>query len=266
MGRPVSTYPKPCKECGVSFPVDAFPKAGNKGTGRRARCYPCHAAYERALHLQKAAGAGAPYKPRVRADPASGFRLCRTCEVSKPAEQFAKGQRECRDCRASRGARYRAENADKEAERHRRYHFENRETLLPKFRALQRARYYRDPERARQERRDYWNRLTVEERRAVLHRQQESRYRSWARRRALKLGSRIARISRRRVIERDGSTCYLCLRTLTSRQVHLDHVVPLARGGSHTEDNLRVACGPCNRRKSDRLLSELDLSQFAAAS
>lgn len=36
----------------------------------------------------------------------------------------------------------------------------------------------------------------------------------------------------------------------------VDHVVPLARGGGHMLDNLVPACQPCNRSKSDKLLSE----------
>ncbi|MGE0294938.1 MAG: HNH endonuclease [Hyphomonadaceae bacterium] len=34
--------------------------------------------------------------------------------------------------------------------------------------------------------------------------------------------------------------------------------MPLSRGGTHTEANLRVVCSPCNLRKSNKLLSELN--------
>ena len=37
---------------------------------------------------------------------------------------------------------------------------------------------------------------------------------------------------------------------------HVDHVVPLSRGGAHEIGNLVVACAPCNRSKSAKLLSE----------
>lgn len=33
----------------------------------------------------------------------------------------------------------------------------------------------------------------------------------------------------------------------------IDHVIPLARGGSDTPDNLALACFHCNRRKADKL-------------
>jgi 5-methylcytosine-specific restriction endonuclease McrA len=39
----------------------------------------------------------------------------------------------------------------------------------------------------------------------------------------------------------------------------MDHVIPLARGGEHTMDNVKLACLRCNIRKNDNLLpSELD--------
>jgi 5-methylcytosine-specific restriction endonuclease McrA len=38
--------------------------------------------------------------------------------------------------------------------------------------------------------------------------------------------------------------------------LQIDHVQPLAKGGSHTYDNLRVACAVCNCRKSDLTLDE----------
>lgn len=37
---------------------------------------------------------------------------------------------------------------------------------------------------------------------------------------------------------------------------HLDHVIPLARGGADTVANLCVACEPCNRRKHSKLPEE----------
>jgi 5-methylcytosine-specific restriction endonuclease McrA len=36
----------------------------------------------------------------------------------------------------------------------------------------------------------------------------------------------------------------------------IDHVVPLSRGGLHEYDNIVPSCGPCNRSKGKKLLSE----------
>ncbi|WP_043579443.1 HNH endonuclease [Gemmatimonas phototrophica] len=50
-----------------------------------------------------------------------------------------------------------------------------------------------------------------------------------------------------------GQRCVYCATHLDQRTATLDHVVPLARGGAHDPGNLVVACGPCNRLKSDLL-------------
>lgn len=61
---------------------------------------------------------------------------------------------------------------------------------------------------------------------------------------------------RARIIERDKATCYMCSRRLAIEDITLDHVVPRSRGGDDGDDNLKVACEPCNSRKGDRLISE----------
>lgn len=51
--------------------------------------------------------------------------------------------------------------------------------------------------------------------------------------------------------------CYLCFKTdLTRSDLHLDHVIPLSRGGSHTPDNVEWACATCNLRKGSKTLEE----------
>jgi 5-methylcytosine-specific restriction endonuclease McrA len=36
----------------------------------------------------------------------------------------------------------------------------------------------------------------------------------------------------------------------------MDHVVPLARGGGHSIDNVVPACRPCNRSKGGKLVAD----------
>jgi len=51
---------------------------------------------------------------------------------------------------------------------------------------------------------------------------------------------------RARVIVRDGGRCRRCG---SARNLELDHIIPLSRGGSSDEDNLQTLCRRCNRRK-----------------
>jgi 5-methylcytosine-specific restriction endonuclease McrA len=76
------------------------------------------------------------------------------------------------------------------------------------------------------------------------------------RRRARIAGAKIDPVGRRDIIERFGTVCYLCGNNVEPDDIHIDHVHPLSKGGSHTIDNLRVACSRCNTRKGSLMLSD----------
>ena len=58
---------------------------------------------------------------------------------------------------------------------------------------------------------------------------------------------------RREVLQRDGCRCYLCGDTVLMDGLHFDHIIPVARGGANTADNIGVACAVCNLAKNDKL-------------
>jgi hypothetical protein len=68
-------------------------------------------------------------------------------------------------------------------------------------------------------------------------------------RRARLAEATIERIDRALVIARDNDTCYICGAKPLGFNLTLDHVIPLSKGGTHSADNLRVACRACNARK-----------------
>jgi 5-methylcytosine-specific restriction endonuclease McrA len=43
--------------------------------------------------------------------------------------------------------------------------------------------------------------------------------------------------------------CFYCKTPLEFKEVEFDHFYPVSKGGSHTLENIRVACSICNRRK-----------------
>ena len=50
--------------------------------------------------------------------------------------------------------------------------------------------------------------------------------------------------------------CFYCSKILNLeeyRAVHLDHVIPLSKGGLHRMDNVVWACSTCNQSKSNKL-------------
>lgn len=59
------------------------------------------------------------------------------------------------------------------------------------------------------------------------------------------------------LVERDGYACYLCDDQYTDTDgPTIEHVVPLARGGTWDMENLKLAHRLCNQRKGDRMFDE----------
>ena len=48
-------------------------------------------------------------------------------------------------------------------------------------------------------------------------------------------------------------TCYYCKQKVAYRNITMDHLVPLARGGKSTKDNLVPCCKTCNSKKKSML-------------
>ena len=61
---------------------------------------------------------------------------------------------------------------------------------------------------------------------------------------------RLSKKMRYEVLARDGGTCVLC--RSQDKRLEVDHIVPLAQGGSDAIENLQTLCIDCNRGKSDR--------------
>ncbi|MCW5756203.1 MAG: HNH endonuclease [Phycisphaeraceae bacterium] len=64
------------------------------------------------------------------------------------------------------------------------------------------------------------------------------------------------RLSRRTIFERDGHQCQYCRRHFRSGDLSVDHVLPRARGGGDSWENLVTACIRCNAAKGDRTPAE----------
>lgn len=85
---------------------------------------------------------------------------------------------------------------------------------------------------------------------------------SHARRRASFYTDALEDVSRDEIRERDNETCHVCGEWVSVHDATLDHVAPLARGGAHTKDNVKLAHMVCNSKKGDRLMGEIDFGKF----
>lgn len=58
------------------------------------------------------------------------------------------------------------------------------------------------------------------------------------------------------ILKRDNFTCQYCGRAAPEVKLHVDHIKPVAKGGTNHHANLIAACIDCNYGKSDRLIED----------
>jgi hypothetical protein len=67
-------------------------------------------------------------------------------------------------------------------------------------------------------------------------------------------GRYIPFATKMRVVRRDNYTCQHCGKHLRDDEVEFDHIIPISKGGSSEEHNIRLTCFDCNREKSDHYI------------
>jgi len=72
-----------------------------------------------------------------------------------------------------------------------------------------------------------------------------------ARQRSKSKRKTISKKLRLLILERDGYRCRLCGRTAKETKLEVDHITPVAKGGTDSLNNLWTLCIDCNRGKSD---------------
>jgi 5-methylcytosine-specific restriction endonuclease McrA len=50
-----------------------------------------------------------------------------------------------------------------------------------------------------------------------------------------------------------GHYCWWCGQCLPEKELTIEHLLPLSRGGSNSNENLQLACFPCNKLRENSL-------------
>lgn len=222
---------KRCSKCKRWLPLSEYANNRSASDGLQVMCNECRKSY---YDLDKKRSYNRKYVDNNRE------------RVIEYQRQYREAHPEAKEQAAERSRRHYQNNKEEHLEQGRRWHEDNPE----KVRRSQRDYYYRNKE-ARLENRRRWARENPDK----VAQQNETR-------RAREAGAAVEEINYKRIYKRDRDICYLCGRKVKKTERHLDHVVPLSRGGPHSEDNIRVTHARCNLMKGTKLVEELDLEAF----
>jgi 5-methylcytosine-specific restriction endonuclease McrA len=183
-------------------------------------------------------------------------KQCTKCQRPLPLDQFPNASRVtvgkrsvCKDCtNAANRATYRRNREAHQATK-RKWKQDNRAAYL----AQQQQAYATDHVNQRKIRNDR-RQANLEQYRQIELAYHKANPEVWsnasAKRRARKINAPVVEnVDRRVVYDRDGGVCYLCENKVNFEEMHAEHVIPLARGGNHSYDNVKTACADCNLRK-----------------
>lgn len=70
---------------------------------------------------------------------------------------------------------------------------------------------------------------------------------------------KMVKFNRGNVFKRDMYVCQYCNVQLTYKKATWDHIIPKVKGGKNSWDNCVCCCWPCNSKKSNKMLSEVNM-------
>lgn len=242
---------KTCTRCGESKPLEDFNKNSRTKDGLTPHCKSCRKAHREATKEQLSQKDRENYQKNreERLEYARKYRHAHKAEIAEWKKS------------------YRIQNREKLATKDRKYRLAN----LSKILHLRRVKYASNPEKYLAQARE-WSNNNVEKANetkrkwAVLNPGKASAAgKKWRdnnpdKRADMKLRRR-ARIAQNAVYEVSeeflarlySSPCVACGET---QNITADHIIPVSRGGEHSESNLQPLCGSCNSSKRDLTMTE----------
>lgn len=177
-------------------------------------------------------------RPRERLNPETGLKKCFGCKEHKSSENFGKKSdsfdglnSECRICVRKRGRAH--WQANKEA-------YSEKQKL-----------YRSDPDVRERERKWHqeWEKKN-KDKRSILRMNRRARINN----------AYIEDVIPSVIFERDSGICQICFTAIEDDNWHIDHRIPLVKGGEHSYANTQLSHAFCNLSKGAKILEDSEQS------
>lgn len=232
---------KTCTKCGQIKPLDCFSKHNGKKaskSGRRATCKACDIAANRI------------YRAKNRDKVNEAKRKWSQENADSKAKSDSKYWEANKEKIKKRTAQWRLENLENLKNKAKSYRLEHREEKALKDASYAKANPEVNRAASRRYRQNHPDRARMISKRWRKKNPEYSRQKSHLRRQWIT--NKRFLITAKELRNLYDSSCLYCGKP----SEHIDHIVPLSRGGSHSIGNLTGACASCNFSKGAKFITE----------
>mgnify|MGYP003651778010 CR=1 FL=1 len=188
------------------------------------------------------------------------MKFCIKCNNKRDGSHYSY----CKTCNAKRSAEYKQNNKEKIKESKKEYRQNNKEQI----KESDKKHYQNNKEKINKQQKEYKqkNKEKINKRDREYKQNNPHKVREASRRRrALKKGNTHKPYTEDQVLKLYGKDCHICKKPINlsanrsagapgwQQGLHIDHVVPLSKGGADTIDNVKPAHGLCNLQKNDSI-------------
>jgi 5-methylcytosine-specific restriction endonuclease McrA len=257
-----------CCRCNEQKELNHFYKTKRSKSGYTAYCKQCKKKYwdenkEKLNANKRKKRQGNKEKRLQEINYNSEGKICRKCGIWKPFDEFHVHKEcygghssTCKTCKLE----YRQSRKEETSQFMKEYYQENKKRIIGYAKT-----YYKEN---LDERKEYDKKRKQRDKEKISKRQKkyyqlnrELFYRKNQERRSYKHKVIFTPYERKQILDRDNWTCQTCGIKVHDRhtgnwntpdKAHIDHIIPISKGGNSEPKNLRILCRTCNLSKHDK--------------